>query len=449
MYKMRSTAETTPQAKSLGAAVIALAVGSILLGFAKNGFYEHLFECIALTMFTFVFLFMFMRQKLLTLTWSESVAAPIAVWDRPAEVAQTDKLLEHLPVALLRLNSIGQIEFANIEGRNLLGRQDLIGDEFADLVEGLGRSMSDRLRDSCNGVSDRTSEMGRCMRNGEEVFLQVSLTKMPYVESQSCIVVLSDKTELKTLEAQFVQSQKMEAVGLLAGGIAHDFNNLLTAINGHSDLLLLRHSADDEDYGDLIQIRQNSGRAAALVRQLLAFSRKQTLRPQVVSLMDVLKELMQLLNRLLGEKVTLLIKNNPTLATVRIDVQQFEQVIMNLVVNARDAMPDGGQVSICCENVVLAQPMTRERATVPIGKYVVVHVKDHGCGIDADTLPKIFEPFFTTKKIGEGTGLGLSTVYGIIKQTGGFIFATSESGQGTLFEMYLPKARYSNSCRGK
>ena len=256
--------------------------------------------------------------------------------------------------------------------------------------------------------------------------------------ASSLLAVVSDATELKTLEAQFVQSQKMQAVGQLAGGVAHDFNNLLTAINGHCDLLLMRHDVADVEHGDLMQIRQNANRAAALVRQLLAFSRKQTLRPTVINLQDTLSELTHLLNRLLTDKVALRIEHGPDLAPVRVDERQIEQVIMNLVVNARDAMPRGGEVRITTRNVRLARDLVRDRAVILKGDYVVIEVADSGHGIPEGKLNKIFEPFFTTKQVGEGTGLGLSTAYGIIKQTGGFIFAESPPGQGATFTIYLP-----------
>jgi len=368
----------------------------------------------------------------------QQVMEPLKPLDRRVETIYSDNLLENLPVALIRLSNSGAIEFANLTARQLLGREQLSGICFAELVEGLGRSMRERLQQVATGNTGRTAEMGRCMVNGNEVFLQVSLMKVSYVEGDCCMAILNDKTELKMLEAQFVQSQKMEAVGQLAGGVAHDFNNLLTAINGHSELLLLRHKSGDPDYGDLIQIRQNTIRAAALVRQLLAFSRKQTLRPKVVSLVDTLKELTKLLNRLLGEKVTLIIEENSDLSPVRVDVQQFEQVIMNLVVNARDAMPFGGKVHISTINLELEKELTRDRATVPAGHYVVVKVRDEGCGIPPEIMPKIFEPFYTTKRVGEGTGLGLSTVYGIVKQTGGFVFVQSKPDCGSEFEIYLP-----------
>lgn len=351
---------------------------------------------------------------------------------------QMDQLLEHLPVALLRLSREGVVMYANSAACGVLGKTQIVGLGFESIVEGLGRSMRNRLLETYSGSNTRSTEMGRCMKNGQEVFLQVSLMRMDDGDKASAIAVLSDKTELKMLEAQFVQSQKMQAVGQLAGGVAHDFNNLLTAISGHTDLMLLRHEKGTPDYGDLIQIRQNTVRAAALVKQLLAYSRKQTLRPKNLDLTKTLSELTTLLNRLLGEKVRLKIENCAGLNSVHVDERQFEQVIMNLAVNARDSMADGGEVVISTDNLTLDRPESRDHATIPAGQYAIVKVRDHGTGIHQDDQSKIFEPFFTTKKVGEGTGLGLSTVYGIVKQTGGFIFVSSAPGQGTEFEIYLP-----------
>jgi two-component system cell cycle sensor histidine kinase/response regulator CckA len=249
---------------------------------------------------------------------------------------------------------------------------------------------------------------------------------------------LTDATELKTLEAQFVQSQKMQAIGELAGGVAHDFNNLLTAISGHCDLLLLRHDQGDADYSDLMQINQNANRAAALVGQLLAFSRKQTLRLEVLDMRDTLADLTHLLNRLVGEKVSLTLSHDPVLQSIRADKRQLEQVLMNLVVNARDAMPEGGDIRIETERLSLSEPMERDRASVPVGEYVMLRVTDQGVGIPADKRQKVFEPFYTTKRTGEGTGLGLSTAYGIVKQSGGYIFLDSEVGSGTCFTLIFP-----------
>ena len=354
------------------------------------------------------------------------------------DAATMQTILDDLPVALIRLSQDGIIEGVNNAARNLLGRKSLDGKVFSEEIEGLGRSMGVRVAEALKGGGHRTTEMGRFLRNGKEVFLQVSLMAMTFIDRKNLVVVLSDKTELKILEAQFVQSQKMQAVGQLAGGVAHDFNNLLTAINGHCDLLLLRHESGDEDFGDLVQIRQNANRAAALVRQLLAFSRKQTLRPKVLELAKTLAQLSELLNRLLGEKVHLKIDIEDELDLVRVDERQLEQVIMNLVVNARDAMMNGGEVLITAKNTALIKPYERDRATVPKGNYVCIRVRDTGTGINPDNLDKIFEPFFTTKRMGEGTGLGLSTVYGIIKQTGGFVFVDSALNHGTEFIVYLP-----------
>jgi len=200
----------------------------------------------------------------------------------------------------------------------------------------------------------------------------------------------------------------------------------------------MRHETSDTDYGDLIQIRHNANRAASLVGQLLAFSRKQTLLPKVIDLYDTLSDLNHLLNRLLGEKVTLRIEHDDDLPSVRVDERQLEQVIMNLVVNARDAMPNGGEVLIQTKTAVFEQDQKMDRVVIPFGTYVQIDVTDTGVGIPEDKIRKIFEPFFTTKGVGEGTGLGLSTAYGIIKQTGGFIFANSEVGSGTTFTLYLP-----------
>ena len=219
------------------------------------------------------------------------------------------------------------------------------GAAIGDLIEGLARPIAERIEDTAKGRALGRSEVARGKAEGQEVFLQVAFTRSVLDGTPSVLAVLADATELKTLEAQFVQSQKMQAVGQLAGGVAHDFNNLLTAINGHCDLLLMRHDVADVEHGDLMQIRQNANRAAAPVRQLLAFSRKQTLRPTVINL-DTLSELTHLLNRLLTDKVTLRIEHGADLAPVRVDKRQFEQVIMNIVVNARDAMPRGGEVRI-------------------------------------------------------------------------------------------------------
>jgi two-component system, cell cycle sensor histidine kinase and response regulator CckA len=248
------------------------------------------------------------------------------------------------------------------------------------------------------------------------------------------------------LKREVAQATKMQAVGQLAGGVAHDFNNILTAIIGHCDLMLMRHAPGDSDYDDIQQIKSNSNRAAGLTRQLLAFSRQQTLQPQILQLPDVISEVSNLLKRLLGETVQLQVKHGRGLGAVRADPGQLEQVIVNLAVNARDAMlgnnPNGGGILTLRTFAVSASEVRRMgNEVLPIADYTALQVSDTGTGIPAKLLPKIFEPFFTTKEVGKGTGLGLSTVYGIVKQSGGFIFADSEEGKGTSFTIYLPVHR--------
>lgn len=356
--------------------------------------------------------------------------------DRPA-VAPDWMLFDALPVPLLRISETGEILLCNRLARNLLEIEEGAHPNLSELVSGLGRPVADWLADAIGGRGCARPEVVRAARPAMEVYLQIALGRVEDDKGVSLVAVLHDATELKTLEAQFVQSQKMQAIGQLAGGVAHDFNNLLTAISGHCDLLRLKRDPGHPDYADLEQINQNANRAASLVSQLLAYSRKQTLQPQLLDLRDTLSDLAHLLNRLVGEKITLALDHADDLKMVRADKRQLEQVLMNLVVNARDAMPGGGTITISTEVRTLDAPLTRERATVPPGDYVLVTVSDEGIGIPPDKLPKIFEPFFTTKRTGEGTGLGLSTAYGIVKQTGGFIFADSIPGSGSTFTIFL------------
>jgi two-component system cell cycle sensor histidine kinase/response regulator CckA len=252
------------------------------------------------------------------------------------------------------------------------------------------------------------------------------------------IIHLIDITARKTLASQFAQSQKMQAVGQLAGGVAHDFNNLLTAMIGYCDLLLMKHKVGDPSFADVMQIKQNANRAANLVRQLLAFSRQQTLKPRVLNLVDTLAEIRHLLSRLLGEVVQLEVVHAQDQLLIKADQGQLEQVIVNLAVNARDAMPTGGKLTISTDLWSPTQPVHQGNEVVPVGRYVRIAVQDSGTGIPPEVLARIFEPFFTTKELGAGTGLGLSTVYGIVKQTGGYVLVESTVGVGTTFFILLP-----------
>ena len=348
------------------------------------------------------------------------------------------ELFDELPVALLRICNNGTIKQTNAFSRSILGIKDGEMPNLSEVVSGLSRPVVDWLDDLSQRAANGKPKLVQVTGPKSEVFLHVSMVSMDPRGGSDLIAVISDATELKTLEAQFVQSQKMQAIGQLAGGVAHDFNNLLTAISGYCDLLLLRHDKGDPDYSDLMQISQNANRAAALVGQLLAFSRKQTMQPKVLDVDEALADMTHLLNRLVGEKIEFLLHYAENLPHVYADKRQLEQVVMNLVVNARDAMPTGGRVDIHTSEIRYDMETIIERARIPKGRYIEINIQDTGVGIELKNLPHIFDPFFTTKDVGEGTGLGLSTVYGIIKQTGGFIFVDSILGTGTTFRILLP-----------
>ncbi len=260
-------------------------------------------------------------------------------------------------------------------------------------------------------------------------------------QGEAATLYVIDATEQKALELKYAQSTKMEAVGKLAGGIAHDFNNVLTAIIGFSDLLLQTHRPTDAAYADIMNIKKEANRAARLVKQLLAFSRRQTLMPETLELGEVLTDLSVLLTRLLGERVDLKIVTGRDLWFVKADRTQFDQVLMNLTVNAKDAMPNGGRLTVRARNISERESLRlrQQSEAVVAGEYVCVEVEDTGTGMTPEIMAKIFEPFFSTKDVGKGTGLGLATVYGIVKQTGGYVFPESTLNKGTIFRVYLPR----------
>jgi two-component system, cell cycle sensor histidine kinase and response regulator CckA len=298
-------------------------------------------------------------------------------------------------------------------------------------------AVADTVRRHANGHPIKSDIAVRLIHQPEEP-VALTIAGARGLGEAAVLLSIKDSSEESRLKKQVAQQTKMQAVGQLAGGVAHDFNNILTAIIGHCDLMMMRHTPGDSDYDDIQQIKNNSNRAASLTRQLLAFSRQQTLRPQVLQLPDVVSEISNLLKRLMGETVALEVKHGRTLGAVRADPGQLEQVIVNLSVNARDAMPRGGTLTI--ETYAVGEADVRKLGTdiLPMGDYTALSVSDTGQGIPPELLPKIFEPFFTTKDVGKGTGLGLSTVYGIVKQSGGYIFADSTLGEGTEFVIYLP-----------
>jgi len=348
-------------------------------------------------------------------------------------------LLSVLPIGLALADRDGRFTFMNEsfaaiagveEGSELRYPSDLVVDEDKTMV-------SDAVRRAAASI-ERARDLRVRLKHKPEEPVALTVGKAPGAGGPAVVLSLKDNQEQLKLEKQIAQATKMQAVGQLAGGVAHDFNNILTAVIGYCDLMLLRHTPGDSDFDDINQIRQNANRAANLVRQLLAFSRQQTLRPQLIHVSDIVGELSHLLKRLLGETVTLTVKHGRSLAPVRADPGQMEQVIVNLAVNARDAMPEGGELTISTFAVSAREAKKLDREGMPSGEYVAIAVKDTGTGISPEILGKIFEPFFTTKEVGRGTGLGLSTVYGIVKQSGGYIFADSVVDGGTTFTIYLP-----------
>ena len=360
-----------------------------------------------------------------------------------AAVPHLEALLSQLPLGLAMADRDGRMLFANVAFMRAAGREGDPPPTYpTDLVVQEDKGpLSDAVRRFAQGPA-ASGDIAVRLRSQPEEPVNLSLAGVRGLGEAAVLLGLTDTTEETRLKRQVAQATKMQAVGQLAGGVAHDFNNVLTAILGICDLMLLRHTPGDSDYDDIQQIRANSNRAASLTRQLLAFSRQQTLRPEVLQLPDVLSDVSHLLKRLIGEKIQLVVKHDRDLGPVRADPTQLEQVIVNLAVNARDAMQmrgDGsGKLTMATRKVSAADVRAMRSAIMPQTDYTALIVEDTGCGIAPDHLGKIFEPFFTTKETGKGTGLGLSTVYGIVKQSGGFIFADSEVGRGTKFTVYLP-----------
>ena len=361
-----------------------------------------------------------------------------------------NRFIELSPIAIVRLANDGSIVEAN-SCFQALAQFDLPEDRSLHLVELIEPEDRPRFLENfsklLHGETVSPISLTLRMQNGTVIIVYTYFSLMDGGAGHAPVVILHliDQTEQKNLELRFSHSQKMQAVGQLAGGVAHDFNNLLTAMIGFSDLLLMRHPAGDPSFADIMQIKQNANRAANLVRQLLAFSRRQTLQPNTIDLTELLAELSNLIRRLIGENIQMQMQHGRDLAMVKADQGQLEQVIINLAVNARDAMKEGGTLTIRTSNVTMTSTTpselgliapTEDEVMLP-GDYVLVEVTDTGTGIPLEIIKNIFEPFFSTKEIGSGTGLGLSTCYGIIKQSGGYIYVKTAPKRGTSFYLYL------------
>lgn len=354
------------------------------------------------------------------------------------------RALEGAPFGIVMLDDAMKVVEVNKAFRSIVNGQPVAGKSFMDLIDPDDHATVTAYFDLCrsedghgpaNGVDARVANIADCTITINAV--RAVTTRDP---EPGFLVHVLDVTERKQLETQFAQSQKMQAVGQLAGGVAHDFNNMLTAMIGFCDLLLQRHQPGDPSFADTMQIKQNANRAAGLVRQLLAFSRQQRVQPRILSVTDVLAELSMLLRRLLGETIDLEMIHGRELGRVKMDQVQLEQVIINLAVNARDAMPHGGKLIIQTDNFAAGKPYQLRGETMPPGDYVMISVTDTGIGIEKEDMDHIFEPFFTTKDVGQGTGLGLSMVFGSIRQAGGFVVAHSAGkGKGASFILYLKR----------
>ncbi len=345
----------------------------------------------------------------------------IATVDRQGKIARSNALFARLFHPVRKSDGAG-------DDRSILA---VIAERDRAALEAAIRQAADKQGD--------IAPVDAALEGAGERFARFYVTAVEEQDQEAAIVYAIETTAQRSLENQFTQAQKMDLVGQLAGGMAHDFNNVLGAIMMATDFLLNAHRPTDPSFQDIMQIKQNANRAAALIRQLLAFSRKQTLRPQVLDLGESVSDLTMLLRRLIGEKVTLNVVHGRDLWPVKADISQFEQVILNLAVNARDAMPDGGKLTVRTANVGAGESGDLQYKGMPIGEYVLVEVDDTGLGIAPEIIDKIFDPFFTTKDVGKGSGLGLSTVYGIIKQTGGFVYVESDPGRGTRFRIFLPR----------
>lgn len=363
-----------------------------------------------------------------------------------------EHIFEDAPVGIVTTDGAEIISATNRTFRSLLGLEDVNKTSFLDyVVDEEKEKIRGKLYQLIDATYTSIPPFEIRFKTQDQKIIMIYISKLDESkrtkDNDGLVMYFIDITKQKELQSQFVQSQKMQAVGQLAGGIAHDFNNLLTAMIGYCDLLLEKYLPSDQSFNDVMQIKQNANRASNLVRQLLAFSRQQTMQPKVLSVTDMLSELSALLKRLLGAKIELKVIHSREVGYIKVDQIQFEQVIINLAVNARDAMKDGGVLTIKSQAYTTHESKFLRGSSMPAGQYVLIEIIDTGTGIDGKNLSRIFDPFFSTKEKGHGTGLGLSTVYGIVNQTGGFISVESELNVGTKFSLYFPMISAESAAR--
>jgi PAS domain S-box-containing protein len=359
-----------------------------------------------------------------------------------ASEARNRQIVETATEGIWTIDAKAETTFVNRRMADMLGytAEEMMGRSLFSLLHERDRGQAIQRLEQLRQGAVAPFDMVLHRKDGTEVVTIVSATRFLDEEGRfaGALAMITDISERKKLEEQLRQSQKMEAIGQLAGGVAHDFNNLLTIINGFSEMVAMKLRSDDPNRKMLQEVTKAGERAASLTRQLLAFSRKQVLEPRVLDLNAVVTDIEKMLQRLIGEDMVMTTVLAPGLRQVNVDPGQIEQIVMNLAVNARDAMPTGGKLTIETKNVDLDETYNASRPEVIPGRYVMLAVSDTGCGMTPEIQAHIFEPFFTTKGPGKGTGLGLATVYGIVKQSGGFIYLYSEPGRGTAFKIYLP-----------
>lgn len=364
-----------------------------------------------------------------------------------------DEVFDAMPDAIIIVDSKGSIVHANSQTEALFGyrRDELTGKPVEILVPLYFRAKHPILRDDyLEKPAVRPMASGLCLygchKDGQDIDVEIGLSPLHTPAGLFVIACLRDIRERKKLEMQLLQAQKLEAIGRLAAGIAHDFNNVLTVILGSSNLLLEQTDLNAAHRTKIKMIHQAADRAAALTRQLLQFSRQQIVQPRIIDLNSLVTETCEMMSKLVGESIAIKLNLDSKISNIKVDPGQVQQVIINLVVNARDAMPNGGTIQLETQNIVLDEQYCTSHKEVPPGHYVKLVVTDTGCGMDADTQSRVFEPFFTTKGLGKGTGLGLATVFGIVKQAGGHISIYSELGKGTSFKIHFPASAEEESA---